>query len=267
MNYLLDKKAQRKKIYYGISFVLVCLFLFYFRSGVWNGFSYMSQIIFRPVWVLGVGIGDKFENLGSYFASKNSLFLDNKTLKSKLETSEAEMLNYRSLLQENISLKDILGRRAQDEILAERILAVILAKPGQNIYDTLIIDIGIDHNLKTGDVVFALGNVPIGRITEVYPNSSKVVLFSKSGERTQAIISASDIFIDVVGRGGGNFEMTVSRDLVVVKGDEVVWPGITPYVLGVVEAIVSDPRDPFVRALLTSPVNVQELKFVEVKRY
>ena len=49
------------------------------------------------------------------------------------------------------------------------------------------------------------------------------------------------------------------------KGDEVVLPGITPYVLGIMETTISDPRDPFAKTLLTSPVNIQELKFVEVE--
>ena len=59
--------------------------------------------------------------------------------------------------------------------------------------------------------------------------------------------------------------MIMPRDLKLEKGDQVVLPGIIPYVVGIVETIISDPRDPFVKALLTSPVNIQELKFVEVE--
>jgi len=71
--------------------------------------------------------------------------------------------------------------------------------------------------------------------------------------------------MEVAGRGGGNFEMIVPRDFTIVKGDVALLPGIFPYVLGVVEIIISDPRDPFIKALLVSPVNIQELKFVEVE--
>jgi len=45
----------------------------------------------------------------------------------------------------------------------------------------------------------------------------------------------------------------------------VVLPGITPYTLGIVQTILSDPRDSFQKALLVSPVNIFELKFVEVE--
>ena len=51
--------------------------------------------------------------------------------------------------------------------------------------------------------------------------------------------AGKDIFMKVVGRGGGNFEMIIPRDLTVSKGDQVVLPGISPYVVGIVETITS----------------------------
>ena len=59
--------------------------------------------------------------------------------------------------------------------------------------------------------------------------------------------------------------MILPRDFVLEKGTEVVLPGITPYVIGIVQTIISDPRDSFQKALLSSPVNIQEIKFVEVE--
>jgi hypothetical protein len=43
-------------------------------------------------------------------------------------------------------------------------------------------------------------------------------------------------------------------------------PGIENYVLGTVAGIISDPRDAFTKALLVSPVNVEDLAFVEVEK-
>ena len=70
----------------------------------------------------------------------------------------------------------------------------------------------------------------------------------------------------MIGRGGGNFEMILPRDFILEKGTEVVLPVITPYTLGIVQTILSDPRDSFQKALLASPVNIFELKFVEVEK-
>ena len=166
-------------------------------------------------------------------------------------------------LNDPIQLKEILGRKTEK---VSMILAAILAKPNQSPYDTLIIDIGTKEGIKTGSIVFALGNLPIGRVSLVYANSAKVTLFSSPGEQMAVIVSGNGAVMNLVGRGGGNFEMIIPTGFNLLKGNEVVLPGITPYVIGIVQTILSDPRDSLQKALLTSPVNVQELKFVEVQQ-
>jgi cell shape-determining protein MreC len=172
----------------------------------------------------------------------------------------ADRANYNSIVAENASLKEILGRKNESVSMT---LAAILAKPSQSPYDTIIVDVGVEQGIKVGDKVFALGNVPIGYVAEAYPNTSKVILYSNSGEKTFAIVK--EVSMEIVGRGGGNFEMILPRDFTLAKEDQAVLPGIVPYVVGTVETIISDPRDSFIKALLVSPVNIQEIKFVQIE--
>jgi cell shape-determining protein MreC len=262
MSYLLDRKIKRKKLSYIALFVFICLVLFYFRLGIGSALSAASHAVFRPVFIVGNFFGDKLGGLGSYFAFKNSLYRQNQDLQSKIAEYESRLSNHNSVLEENINLKETLGRKNENSSF---VLSAILSKPNKSPYDTLILDVGTDEGVKVGDLVFAFGSTPLGRVSDVYSNSSKVVLFSNSGEKTQVVISGGDIFMEIVGRGGGNFEMILPRDLVSNRGDEVVLPGIVPHVVAIVEKIISDPRDPFIKALLVSPVNIQELKFVEVE--
>ncbi len=261
MSYLLDRKIKRKKFGYIFLCGVFFLILVYFRTSIFYGLSYATHEIFRPVLYLGRGIGNTFSSINSSFVSKDSLFLENENLKNKLNENEAKVLNYAPLFAENILLKEILGRKNERINMT---LAGILSKPNQSFYNTLIIDIGIKEGVKIGDIVFALGNIPIGKVDSVYDNTSKIVLFSSSREKTEVVLSGKDIFMEIIGRGGGNFEMVVPSSVTILKGDQVVLPGINLYVLGVVETIISDPRDSFVKAILSSPVNIQELKFVEV---
>ena len=270
MSYLLDKRIQRKRFIKIALGVVVLIILINFRSSVGNGLSYVSQGIFRPVLILGQGVGNKLSNIKSYFLFKKSLFLENENLKIQISESEADRANYSSVIAENENLKEILGRKNINKNL---ILAAILAKPNQSFYDTLVVDVGEKNGVKIGDMVFALGDIPIGRIAEIYPNSSKIILFSSAGEKTQAVIShatagqaGKDVFMEIVGRGGGNFEMIIPRDLILEKGDQVTMSGINPYVLAIVETIISDPRDPFTKVLLACPINIQELKFVQIEK-
>lgn len=246
-----------------ISGIIILIVLFYFRLNIWNGFSYIAHLVFQPVLVLGNRAGEKFANLQIYFVSKNSLYAENENLKSQILESQNDRANYASVVAENASLKEILGRKDPRITV---ILAAILSKPNQSIYDTLLIDAGTNQGIKGGEKVFASENIPIGRVAVVYLNSSKVILFSSPGEKTQAIIPDKNIFLELIGRSGGNFEMILPRDITLQKGDQVTMPGVNPYILAIAETTISDPRDPLNKALLRSPVNIQELKFVEVEQ-
>ncbi len=269
MNYLLDKKTKRKKFLSGFFICLSLFILFYFRLGIFNGFSYVIHNIFRPVLVLSMNVGEKFKSLDSFLISKNSLYLQNQGLQNKLSEYGARMSNYDSLLSENISLKEILGRKkpasmGQGGEKTNMLLASILSKPNQSLYDILVVDMGAKEGIKIGDTVFALGNIPVGKVSFIFDHSAKVTLFSNPGEKMQVVLSSKNIFMEIVGRGGGNFEMIMPSDIVPQKGDQAVLPGIDAFVVGVVETVISDPRDSFVKALLSSPVNMQEQKFVEI---
>lgn len=262
MNYLLDKKNKRNKFLKIAAFVLFFVILFYFKTSIFSGLSYVGQGIFRPVLVSGNGISQRFKNFTSYFLFKNSLYKENLDLKAQIEKDIADRANYYSVLQENTDLKETLGRKKEG---SKMVLGAILTKPNQNPYDTVVLDIGSNLGLKEGDKVFAFGDIPVGRIVEVYPNSSRVTLFSTSGEKTQVVFSNSNTFFEIIGRGGGNFEMIIPRDFKLLKYDQVVLPGITPYIVASVETVISDPRDSFQKALLVAPVNIQNLKFLEVE--
>jgi len=263
MSYLLDRKNQRKK-YFSIFILVVFLFvIFYFRVPIFTGLSRFFTGIFRPVLSVKTNIDSNFSNTGAFIYSKKFLLLENQDLKNQLLESASKIANYKTLEDENIKLKEILNRKPET---ANLILASILGKSNQSIYNTLIIDMGSIAGVEKGQLVLALGNIPIGKVVEVFPKSSKVVLFSSPGESTEVVVGGGDVFMNIVGRGGGNFEMVMPRDFKIDAGAEVVLPGIYPYFVATVATIISDPRDSFSKALLVSPVNINELKFVEVKR-
>ena len=263
MNYLLDKKIKKRRIYKIVLGILALFLAFYFHTGIFNGLSSATSFVFRPVMAFGRNVGGEISNIGSIFHNRKSLMLENEDLKSQILQSEADRANYASVLDENNKMKEILGRKTQ---AVNMILAAILNKPNRSLYDTLIVDAGAGQGVVAGQKVFALGNLPVGYVAEVYTNSSKVILFSNPGEKIEVLISGKDVFMELIGRGGGNFEMVLPRDFVLPVGTEVVLPGINSYVLGTVQTIISDPRDSFQKALIASPVNIQELKFVEVEK-
>ena len=262
MSYLLDKKLQRKKYAYSTLCAVLLFIVFYFRNPVFSSLSVATHTVFYPVILLKDKVGSIFSEIAVAFRFKNNLITENETLKNKLLAQDSMLVAYSSVLDENIKLKEIFSRtNTENKIL----LGSILEKPNRSLYDTLILDIGSDDGIQEGDLVFALGDIPVGRIASVYGKTSKVVLFSNSGEKTEVVVGDKNAYMEIIGRGGGNFEMILPRDYVLQPGLNVTLPGISNYVVAKIETIISDPRDAFAKALLVSPVNIQELKFVEVK--
>jgi cell shape-determining protein MreC len=263
MSYHQDKRIKIKKIQI-IILVIIFLFLFlFFRAGISKNLSYFSHSVFKPVLVLGKNISNNFSNLSFIFSSKKKLLEENRELNLKLNENEFRMINYNSILNENIQLKEILNRKKENISL---ISATILTKPRNSIYNTLIIDIGYNQGILLGKKVFAWSNIPIGYIAEVEANSSKVILYSSPGEKTEVFILNKNIFMEITGRGGSNFEMILPKDLFLENGTEIFLPGTNSYLIAKVSKIISDSRDSLQKAILISPVNIQELKFVQVEK-
>lgn len=261
MKYLFDRKVKKRKLV-AASFVVAFIVLFAFiRFPIFGSLSSFAHILVTPVWKAKNSVKDRLSSYTSLTQSKKSLLKENKLLKDRLEEYRVDLLYKDVLFDENQKLKEIF-QRAESE--PELILGVILSKPNRSSYDTLIIDLGKNSGINKGDYVFARGNILLGQVEEVFKKSSKIKLFSTPGEELGIVINESDIYTTITGRGGGNFEMTLPRDVEIEEGVEVVLPGITPYLIATVEKINYDPRDPLQNILLRNLVNIQQLKFVQV---
>ncbi|HEY4478039.1 MAG TPA: rod shape-determining protein MreC [Candidatus Paceibacterota bacterium] len=262
MSYLQDKKRRNKKRSRVFLVVFLIAFFVLFSATIFSFFSRSAHFVLTPVVSLGRRIGNNLGNVGVFFASKKALVEENNELKSKVLEQEARLANHEALFNENEKIKEILMRKPEGR---QMVLAGILGNPNQSPYDTLIIDIGSDSNIQVGSHVFAYGDVPVGVVSEVSGRTAKVMLYSTYGQKQSAVLSGSDTFIELIGRGRGNFEVVLPRDFELVAGTLALLPGIHPYTIAEVTDVISDPRDPFKKALLKSPINIFELKFVEVQ--
>jgi hypothetical protein len=77
---------------------------------------------------------------------------------------------------------------------------------------------------------------------------------------------ASLLSVVLKGTGGGNYTLEVPHDVVVRPGALARTKEIMPHTIAVFQKVVSDARDPFQTLLLSSPINMQELQFVEVEK-
>ncbi len=259
---------NKKKRIVIITLIILILGLFLIRN--------VREFITATAHNLGLGVenagyvsmqaGEAVSNLAK---SKKTLIFENEFLNNKINELEGKLANYSALLAENKELKYALGR----ENSIKFVLATVISKPPVSLYDTLLVDGGALSGLTEGKIVFSGGETPIGVVEKVYDRSALVRIFSSSGQETEVRLDAISeegkaVHIDakLVGRGGGNFEISIPRDFSIGVNLVARTKTINPKVIAKFERIISDPRDPFVKVLLSSPVNINELSFVEVEQ-
>lgn len=152
------------------------------------------------------------------------------------------------------------------------VLAGTITRPNRSAYDTFIIDAGKDLGVAKGQRVLTGGNILIGTIKDSYGHTSLVSLYSSYGNVFDAKIEPTtlteknkNIIIKVSGQGGGSFEATVPGALDIIIGDRIVVPSLGHILIGYVEKVLIDPRDPFVKILINSAVPLNSITEVQVE--
>ncbi len=259
-------------IRFAVAVLVVVIIFSFFAPRILSGF--FSEI-FSPLWRIA--------------ESRNSAQVA--SLQEQLQSFEAASSSIAFLEQENAELKSMLGRTPA----ATSILATVLKKPPFSSYDNLIIDVGADHGVVVGDIVYAMSpaitiigtstdvfsnasssassstpsapigvHIPIGVIAEVDPTTSKVDLFSSPDEKYTVEIGTHHLAVNATGRGSGSFQAILPREAGITVGDLVTIPSIQPIVFSTVSDILSDPARPYATVLFQSPINITTLHWVEV---
>lgn len=116
-----------------------------------------------------------------------------------------------------------------------------------------------------GQTVYGFGSIALGTISDAAVDHATVSLFSTSGRETSGNVGSGNVAVTLIGRGGGEYEVRLPRDLAFTVGDLVSYQSVHTAVLAEIERIVTDPRDPFQRLIAKTPINLQALKWVIVR--
>lgn len=263
MSYLSAKRDRRRKITIGTAIAAIAVVIFLLRAPIISGLSSFAHFVTLPILSMREAFGSGAENFNVHFKTKLALKEENRSLRAALDEANIRNLERDILFAENVELKTAFNRVSNP---GAYVLAAILAKPPTSLYDTLVIDIGEETGIAKGAVVYAHGNVPIGTIAEVYGKTSLAKLYSTSGETVKLAVTGAGIQIDATGTGGGNFEVTLPREIEIAEGAPLTLPGIGSQPVAIVRKIISDSRDPFQTVIAATPINIQELSFVEIAR-
>lgn len=251
-----NKNNRRSFFFWGLGLSLIVIFYLGGLSFLIGPLHYVG----KPLWWLKNSSFETFSNFVEFVKDKEDLLEENRNLKIKLNETISQELFYKILLEENKELKALVGR--QDTPI-KFILANVLVKPNLSPYDSLVLDVGKEEGVKRGDKV-VFNNVIIGELGEVYPQTAFAYLYSSPERQTNVVIGFNEISGIAQGKGGGNFEMRFPKDVLLVEKDIITLPELDLFVLGAVNKIITSPEDPFQTVLFKFPINIFELKWVQI---
>lgn len=193
-------------------------------------------------------------------ASKKTLLAKIESLETNRAYSELLSQEVEILRNENQALKESMGR-VQNQA---RIISGILMTHSQSLYNVVLIDAGERNGIQVGSQVFALGNVLVGFIDTVFNTTATVRLISYPGQVTNLVHQKTGTIIEATGQGGVGFKFTLPRDIIIEVGDTIIATGVQTYIVGVVEEVINDPREPVQTILARLSANPETLRFLEI---
>lgn len=134
--------------------------------------------------------------------------------------------------------------------------ADVVARPPMSPYDTLVLAAGSQNGVTLGQEAFGAGGIPLGVVSSVLANFSRVTLFSAPGIATQGWVGRSSITLTILGEGGGAVSANVPRSAGVLVGDIVFVPGPGRLPFGTVVRIDGDSSSPSVTLRIQSALNL-----------
>lgn len=259
MIYRQKSKKKSKRVFVVLAvivlFVVVSSFLI---SKVPETLSNTVRFVGTPFWQAEIFISNHTHFISNFFRSRNAVVTENDALKSELDLYREQMLDYETLKSEHAKLLAEYGREGTQN----KIIATVLVRPPQTPFDTLILDVGSNEGVALEDVVYSVGGVILGTVTDVSAHNSNVTLFSRTNLMTPAIFERSNLSISIRGLGGGSFEAQVPQESDIVKDDILIMPTLVPSPVGVVSLVESSVKSAFKRVLIQSPTNISYTRFV-----
>ena len=251
-----DNKNKKVLFFAVVFFVLIFVLLFGPVRTVVSGVIYK---VAPSLWNGGAYVSDRWQRVLGGFQNSSNLSVENKLLQEQIVSLQAQSIDRDLLLQEVARLDASAGRSVEKNAVSGRVLSF----PRQSPYDIMVVDVGTDRGVKTGDRVLGASLGVIGEVAEVYASSAKIKLFSSPGKELSVLVGDMAIPTVAHGRGMGNFEAKIPQGSNVFVGENVFLPG-GKFVVGVVGSTEESPTLPFIRVFFRTPFNVSELRFVNI---
>jgi len=214
-----------------------------------------------PVWQGGQYLTSSASGAFRFLEPKKDLLAENEYLRQRVSQLTKKEFAYAQIAHENEALRNIKIGEKEDSKIAR-----VLSKPPITPFDTLTIDIGLQDGISLEGVAFTQEGYGIGKIKNILSSSASVEMFSSPDQEIPASIDRNGIEVILVGEGGGNFSVQISKDVDIRDGDLVVKRlGNNLVPVAVIVSTEVTEGDPLAYFQAHVPVNIFELTHVVIE--
>lgn len=275
MTAVLNSRASRRRtiafmVLLAISVVLMALSSNRLVRDIQGGIGYA----FRPIQSALDSTASGIASIAAAVTEIDQLRIDNEALRDENDRLRIEAARMEEIQRENVLLTSLLQFRAGFEY--QTVAATVIARESSEFRRVVTLDRGTTHGIEVGDVVVAGGGALVGRVTDVGPEASTLVLLTDGTSTVIGQLVTSAATGAVIGQLGGvlvmdRIDATERIDL----GAEVVTAGIelaggvrSPYpkglLIGQVVDVRRDANAVVQTAYLQPAANLDKLEYVLV---
>jgi len=234
--------------------LLLALIVADFQTDSLRGFKKATAWIAAPFYWLSQQPSQIYNDVSSYFVSRDRLLVENERLQSEARILQGKVQKLVSLTAENVRLRELLSSSTvlRDSVLVAETISVS-PNPLQH---QIVINKNELHGVFVGQAVIDAYGL-IGQVTEVNGLHAKVILISDVRHAIPVQINRNGV--RAVAEGTGRIDTLSLPNLVettdIKAGDLLVSSGLgqrfpVGYPVGVVESVESDPGLPFLKVVV-----------------
>ena len=272
--YFATRAARRRGLAYGLLLAASVVLMLVSSSPLVRELQSGIGFAFRPLEAAIDGFGRDISSVFTALVEMDELRTKNETLEQENARLENENRQAKELQRENELLTALLQLRSGFGY--ETIGAAVIGRESNEFRRVVTLGVGTENAVELGDVVVASGGAVAGRVVEVGPNYSRVLLISDTGSTVIGQLTTSAATGEVVGQLGGALVMSkIDSSIDVVLGEEVVTAGIelsggirSPFpkglVIGIVVDVKRDANEVVQTAFLEPAIDLERLEYVLV---
>ena len=220
----------------------------------------VASVILYPFHATTLWIKTSEGVLPTYLRSKSELVAEVENLRVTAATGVGTQLSINRLLEENMQLRAMAKAGAAEN----RLVARVLARPGQLAYDVLQIDKGTRDGVVLGAPVYTGLDSVVGMVVHVADTYAFVDLFTSPGFESTAFIFGPNVFSPIEGMGGGVARVKLPQGVPIREGQLVILPGVSSGIYGEIVAVQNEPTQPEQYGYITPPLAMNSLLYVSV---